>query len=249
MDVAFGCVDFMVKQIKTGIFGLDSVLFGGIPEHNQVVVAGGPGAGKSLLSFEFLYRSALEGEIGIMFSLDEEVDKLLENVKEVFVGMEKIDEFIKEGKITVIGEGLSDSVRQVGGDTTYQFGKVVADIEAYVKKTGATRVVIDSISLLDLMINDKIIYRRSMLALASNLRRLGVTSMITVESESIDRGKLEFVPEYFIFDGIIALYQNGEEDKRVLSLEVIKMRGGKHSFMTVPYDIASDGFKIYAQGT
>ncbi len=236
----------MAKQIKTGVIGLDAMLYGGIPEHNQVIVAGGPGAGKTLLTFEFLYRGALEGETGVMFSLDEDAERLVANVKEVFAGMDKVDEFLEGKKIVVCGEGVSDSVRQVSGDTSYQFGKVVADIEDTVKRTGAKRLVIDSMSLLNLMINDKMVYRRSMLALASNLRRLGVTSMVTVEAESIERGKLKFLPEFFIFDGIVVMYQSGEIDKRVLAMEVIKMRGMKHSFVTAPYEITPSGFKVYS---
>jgi len=70
-------------------------------------------------------------------------------------------------------------------------------------------VVIDSISLLDILVNDPLTYRRSMLALVSNLRRMGVTSILTAELSSPERAKLEFKPEFFIFDGIIIMYQVG----------------------------------------
>ena len=50
-----------LTRIKSGIEGLDSMLDGGIPEHNQTIIAGGPGAGKTLLSFEILYRNAKAG--------------------------------------------------------------------------------------------------------------------------------------------------------------------------------------------
>jgi KaiC/GvpD/RAD55 family RecA-like ATPase len=38
--------------------------------------------------------------------------------------------------------------------------------------------------------------------------------------------------------------QSGEEAKRIQSLEIIKMRGYKHSFVTAPYDITPDGFRV-----
>ena len=54
-------MDEQTNMIKTGIEGLDDLIGGGIPFANQVVLAGGPGAGKTLLSFEILYRNAKVG--------------------------------------------------------------------------------------------------------------------------------------------------------------------------------------------
>jgi len=42
------------------------------------------------------------------------------------------------------------------------------------------------------------------------------------------------------------MYQVGEEEKRKLAMEVIKMRGNNHSFVTTPYEITPKGFKVYA---
>jgi len=66
---------------------------------------------------------------------------------------------------------------------------------------------------------------------------MGVTSILTAELSSPERAKLEFRSEFFIFDGIIIMYQVGEEEKRKLAMEVIKMRGNNHSFVTTPYEI------------
>ncbi len=238
-----------LKRVKTGIGGLDTMLYGGIPEHNQVIIAGGPGAGKSLLGFEFLYKNALEGNPGVLFMFDEDPAKVIEDTEDAFNQLSDIDSLIKSGKIVIAGDGISESVRRVGGDSTYQFGKLVSDIELAVRKAGATRIVIDPISLIKFMISDEMDYRRSMLALVSDLRSLGVTSLVTVEAESIDRGRLKFFPEYFIFDGIIALYQSREKEKRVQAMEVIKMRGSKHSLATASYDITPQGFSVAAMET
>ena len=44
--------------VKTGIKGLDEVLFGGIPRGNIILVAGTAGTGKTTLGVEFVYRGA-----------------------------------------------------------------------------------------------------------------------------------------------------------------------------------------------
>ena len=95
-----------------------------------------------------------------------------------------------------------------------------------------------------MLVSDPIAYRRSMLALVSNLRRIGVLSIMTAELPSPERTKLEFKPEFFLADGIAIMYQTGEEARRMLALEIIKMRGSDHSFVTTPYEITSSGFRI-----
>ncbi len=44
-----------VGLIKTGIKGLDSILLGGIPRTNVILVQGVTGSGKTLLGMEFIY--------------------------------------------------------------------------------------------------------------------------------------------------------------------------------------------------
>jgi KaiC/GvpD/RAD55 family RecA-like ATPase len=40
----------MIKRVVTNIPGLDEILNGGIPERNVVLLSGGPGTGKTILS-------------------------------------------------------------------------------------------------------------------------------------------------------------------------------------------------------
>ena len=37
-----------------------------------------------------------------------------------------------------------------------------------------------------------------------------------------------------------------EETRRMRTIEIIKMRGHKHSFVTAPYEITSGGFKVFS---
>lgn len=235
-----------MDRVKTGIDGLDAMLYGGIPEGNQVILAGGPGAGKTLLSFEYLYRSAKAGITSVFFALEESPQRVLDNAKSAFKDLKDIDALIASKKLIIDGEDLAATVLHSGasGSSQYEFGKVVSDIESIVTSTGAKRVVIDSLSVLDMLISDPVVYRRSMLALVSNLRRLGVTALLTAEMPTPERSKLKFRAEFFIFDGIVIMYERGEEAKRMLAMEVIKMRGTKHSFVTTPYEISSAGINV-----
>ncbi len=234
-----------LTRIKSGIEGLDSMLDGGIPEHNQTIIAGGPGAGKTLLSFEILYRNAKAGIPGAFIALEEKPEALLNNVKHAFKDLKDIDDLIKNRMIIIDGEDPSSRLQTESDSASYSFGNIISDIESIVKRNNARCVVIDSISLLKLMLVDTYHYRRSMLMLMSNLRRLNVTTLLTVEINFADRDKLKYSPEFFIFDGIIMLYQMSREDRRTLTAEVVKMRGTNHSWALAPYEMTSGGFNIY----
>jgi circadian clock protein KaiC len=212
-----------------------------------VILAGGPGAGKTLTAFEYLYHGAKEGITSVFFALEEEPERVIENAKLAFTEFKDIDALVKNKKLVIDGEDLVNLLK--GGTSSdssaqYEFGKVISNIESVVVASGAKRVVIDSLSVLDMMISDPFAYRRAMLGLVSKLRRLGVTSILTAEMPTPERNKLKFRTEFFIFDGIIVMYAKGEEEKRMLAMEVIKMRGEKHSFVTTPYEITSGGINV-----
>ncbi len=236
----------MVNLVKSGIEGLDAMLFGGLPKENQVMIGGGPGAGKTLLSFEFIYRGAKAGESGVFFSLEEDPKKIIQNAKAAFPKFTDIDELIGTGKIMIEGKDLLQEVFNKYEQTGLEFGKIVSEMEETIVKTRAARAVVDSSSAFELVIKDPVVYRRSMWSLAANFRRLGVTTVLTSEIHNPDRNKLVFRPEHFIFDGMILMYQSGEAARRIQALEIIKMRGYKHSFVTAPYEITADGFKIFS---
>ncbi|MDE1856055.1 MAG: hypothetical protein KGH49_02360 [Candidatus Micrarchaeota archaeon] len=233
--------------VKTGILGLDAMLYGGIPEGDQVVIVGGPGAGKTLISFEMLYRGAKAGSPGIFYALEEDPSRVLQNAQAAFPDLKAdIDDLISKKKLIIDGREPTEKMLSGGDVSAYEFGKVMAEIEDKIAQIGANRVIVDSASILSLLINDPIAYRRSMIQLINNMRRLKVTSILTMEAETPERSKLAFKPEFFIFDGIISMYQTGEGDKRTRAMEIIKMRGTRHSFVTTPYDITPSGFKVYS---
>ena len=62
----------MSEIVPTGIQGLDELVSGGFPKGRVILVAGGPGAGKTILASQFLYSGITEyNENGILISLDE----------------------------------------------------------------------------------------------------------------------------------------------------------------------------------
>src|ERR1700674_486766 len=69
--------------IKTGIRGLDSVLMGGIPRTNVILVQGVTGSGKTLLGLEFIYQGIVQyNEPGLIVVFETNPDKLIRDAAE-----------------------------------------------------------------------------------------------------------------------------------------------------------------------
>ncbi len=234
-----------LEKIPTGIEGLDNMLYGGLPKNNQMLIAGGPGAGKTLLTFEILYRNAKKGIPSVFIPLEEDTPMVLRNVKEAFPNFTDLDELVKSNIIEIDGGGPALKVKEVTDSELYSFGNIVSEIENLVRMNNAQLVIVDSVSMLKLVLGDSSLYRKSMMGLISTLRRLNVTSIFTSELTSTERQSLTFSPEFFMFDGVMNMYQIGEKDRRTLAVEVVKMRGSNHSWALAPYEITPGGFKIY----
>jgi len=70
----------MTKRVVTNIPGLDEILNGGIPERNVVLVSGGPGTGKTIMSQQFLWNGLQLGEPGIYVALEEHPAQIRQNM-------------------------------------------------------------------------------------------------------------------------------------------------------------------------
>ena len=47
-----------IRQLPTGVPGLDEILGGGLPEYSFNIIAGGPGCGKTTLVHQFVFANA-----------------------------------------------------------------------------------------------------------------------------------------------------------------------------------------------
>lgn len=228
--------------LKTRVKGLDDLISGGLPAFSQVLLAGGPGTGKTLLTLEIAYKNAKQGINSAFISLEESKMSLVRNFKLAFPQFSDIDDMIENGKLIIEGERLFSRLVSNSESESYSFGSFVAEVENIIVNGKCSFAVVDSVSLVRTILKDGAAYRRSLLAMLNNMRRIGVTSICTLETGSLERQTMNYTEEFFLFDGIIALYQNWEDKKRGRSAEVIKMRGSNHTCALVNYAITPEGF-------
>ncbi|MBN1941173.1 MAG: hypothetical protein JW772_03245 [Candidatus Diapherotrites archaeon] len=220
------------ERTKTGVPGLDEILFGGIPRNNLVVISGDPGSGKTSLCLEFLYRGAMEyDEPGVYVSLEEPEEEVVK-MAETF-GWD-IASLIEEGKLIVITVEL------------YDFDKLKSTIEDVVARIHAKRLVIDPGVIFRLYFERELDARKRILSLARMLKKIGCTAIITNEI-ALDKTTSLFGLEEYVADGVILLYHTKLEDRFVRSIGVLKMRGTKISEKLHPITITKEGIKILAK--
>ena len=88
---------------STGIAGADKILGEkGIPRGHSILVAGGPGSGKTTFAMQFLYKGVTEyNEPGIYISLDEDPEDVKKNTSKFGWDLGKLEQEKKLAFINV----------------------------------------------------------------------------------------------------------------------------------------------------
>lgn len=216
------------ELVETGNAGLDVVLKGGIRKGHSVLVEGGAGTGKTILGLQFLYEGAKNlNEPGILLSLDVHPAKLYRDAARFGWDLKKLEE---EGKLKVILASVQSTVDQLQGENS--------PLEKEIRRIGAVRIVLDSITLLRDMVPDMKEFRKMIRILLNSFEREGLTSMMTLETEP---GKEEeYLVERSSVDAIFTLSAKLAEgrDYELRRLRVMKARGqdylsGNHTFQII----------------
>ena len=219
-------------RIAIGIDGVDELINGGLIPGSLTLVTGTTGTGKTIFSSQFIYNGATKyNEKGVYVSFEEPVDNIKANAKKF--GWD-FDELEKKGMVKFVRYD------------PYHIEDVYELIETQIKKIGAKRVVIDSISALGLYVRDSPELRRMIFNIALLLRKLNVTTLLTSEILPDQKALSRFGVEEFVADGIIVFYYLRTDSQFSRSTTVWKMRGTEHSHKLHPYTIESNkGIVVY----
>lgn len=211
-----------MRRVKTRIKNMDRLLGGGIPEKETVLVKGEPGAGKTNLGLEFLYRGAENGENGLFISFqDTEDDILRANTFDW-----RFDQHVDQGNI---------NIRKMD---PYRYEQVPDMVRSMIKENSASRVVIDPITDLDLYIDSRKDIRKNLLSIKREIKNLDATSLLLAESEEATEIEDE------VADGIVNMevVREGGQVKREIYIK--KLRGSDYNHSVHNYIFNSDGLKI-----
>ena len=228
------------EKCLTGIEGLDSILGGGSPRNNTVLLTGNCGTGKTSLSLEYLLHGAISGENGLYLSVTEPFEKLIANM--IPYDFFKRD-FLKNGRLTFIDISTIYSKLGFSRDrmSLEDVDLLVVAIGDLARETKARRLVIDSITSVAYQLDTQEKLRNLMLGLSKMLSGLGTTSLIISELTAADASYSKYGVEEAIADGVVLMGNLERKGDMLRTLQVIKMRGTSHSRAKYVLDLTTAG--------
>jgi circadian clock protein KaiC len=227
-----------LDRAPTGISGLDQITGGGLPRGRVTLVAGSAGAGKTLLGLQFLVVGARDyGEPGVLLTFEESAAKVADNVRSL--GFD-LDELQRDGLLAVLSFRVEPTEIIAAGE--FDLEGLFVTLDDAIGRTGAKRVVLDTIEVLFGAFGADSIVRAELNRLARWLEERGVTAIVTGErgDGSITRHGIE---EY-VSDCVIVLDHRVREEISTRRLRVVKYRGSAHGTNEYPFFISARGFVV-----
>jgi circadian clock protein KaiC len=223
-----GVIEREAKRISVGVPGLDALLGGGLPQGHAALVVGPTGSGKTILGTRFLQEGARQGERGVAVYFEKGTARLRNA---------ELAQMVQAGQVRVVESRLLDLT----------VDELLDDLIREIERTGATRVVIDSLSEFSLYLAPEVRaeFRTAVFRMLTALAKRGVTALVTVGLE--DRfTELRFSIDdiSFLADAVIVMRYAEIEGTLTKLLSVVKVRGVAHSNELREFTITDAGIEV-----
>src|SRR5450755_1630666 len=223
-----------IRQLPTGVPGLDEILGGGLPEFSFNIIAGAPGCGKTTLAHQVMFANATPERPALYFTvLGEPAIKMLRYQQQFrFFDDAKLDKairFINLSQVVLekdLGAVLEEIVKEVEAASP---GIVVVDsFRTVVRKAGGGTGDVELQGFIQ--------------RLALHLTSWQATTFLIGE---YTEGEIRDNPVFTVADALFWLSQSVERNSIVRKMQVMKSRGqtsvpGLHTFR-----ITADGIQAF----
>jgi circadian clock protein KaiC len=227
-----------VRKLPTGIPSFDVIAKGGLPRNRTTLVSGTAGSGKTVFAMQFLAAGIRDvGETGVFVTFEESAADIRKNMQSFGWNLEQWE---REKKLAFVDASPDPDVEVIESGS-FDLGALLARVQHAVKNVGATRVSVDSLGAVFSQFSDQSIVRRELFRIASALKGMGVTAVLTAERTNDYGPVARFGVEEFIADNVMILRNVLEGESRRRTIEILKFRGTDHQKGEVPFTIIPDG--------
>ena len=217
-------------RFPTGLPGLDTILGGGFNRPSLVVIIGTPGAGKTVLASNIIFNAARRGLKTIVFT------SFSEGPEQYVQHMRSLGFF----EASLLGGAVQ--LFTLASLLTAEDRTPANAITRTIRTTRAKVVLLDGFQSADSLLIADQSTRELLSALATQIRYLDTTILVTIAGEGRDA---KFHTEITAADAAIGLsyFVHGRRHQRLL--EVIKLRGRAQQAGLHSYSIESSGVHVF----
>jgi circadian clock protein KaiC len=223
-----------VRKLPTGIETFDMIAEGGLPRNRTTLVSGTAGSGKTVFAMQFLAAGIRDaGENGVFVTFEESPSDIRQNMRSFGWDLATWEE---EGRLAMV-DASPEPGEEVIETGDFDLGALLARVEGAIRRVGAKRVSVDSLGAIFSQFSDQSIVRRELFRIASALKNMGVTAVLTAERTEDYGGIARFGVEEFIADNVMVLRNVLDDEKRRRTVEILKFRGTNHQKGEFPFTI------------
>lgn len=216
------------RRIATGTTDLDVLLHGGLPQGHSLLVTGPSGCGKTILATRFLQEGVRRGEKGVALSFEKGTSRLRNA---------ELAEMVASGDVEVLESRMIDLT----------VDEVLEALTEAIDRTGARRVVVDSLSELSLYLapEGRNQLRSTVFQMLTSLAKRNITVLVTMGMDD-DFTHLRFSQsEIAYLTDAVVLMRFGESAGQLRRfISVVKVRGSSHSHDLREFHIDDVGIHI-----
>lgn len=213
-----------IRQLPTGVPGLDQILGGGLPEFSFNLIVGSPGSGKTTLAHQIMFSLATPERRAVYFTVVGEPPlKMLRYQQQYqFFDLDRVGDSIR---FVSVGQDI------VNGTLDQLLERIIAEVES----TNPGLVFVDSFRTVAQTAGgsrDGLNLQSFVQQLAIRLTGWEATTFLIGEYQP---SEAEHDPVFTVADGLLWLHQSLDRNSMVRKIQVKKLRGqapvpGLHTF-------------------
>jgi circadian clock protein KaiC len=228
----------MSKRIETGVRGLDRVLGGGFLAHNSILLKGAPGTGKTSLGLQVLLEGIRAGEPAIVCSFEQFPQQLQRDA--LGYGWD-LEAEVARGQLTMLYVRPDDLWASPGAAESALLSRIFEAAD----RTGAKRLLLDSVSHFNRLTPDPVACRSLVLKFLQEVKASGITPILTAE---LSAGGGGFSFEEYLVDEVVLIHNEPTTSAAALperSIEVVKSRGHGYVAGRHPLVFGAAGIEVF----